>query len=85
LITWWSAPEDLAPGRYTAEFLCDIPFSAGSLDFAVGISSQERVLYYVEGVGCVTIDEIAAGEQPLRASGSGLLASTHRPSIRALA
>jgi len=85
LITWWSAPQDLAPGRYAAEFLCDIPFSAGALDFAVGISSQERVLYYVEGVGCVTIDEIAAGEQPFRASGAGLLASTQRPLIRALA
>jgi lipopolysaccharide transport system ATP-binding protein len=81
LITWWSSPRDLRPGRYTADFPCDIPFSAGSLNFAVGISSQERSLYFAEGVGCVTIDEIAVGEQPLRASGAGLLASTRRPAI----
>ena len=84
LITWWSAPQDLAPGLYSADFLCDVPFSAGSLNFAVGVSSEERVLYYVEGIGCVTIDEIAVGEQPVRASGAGLLASTRRPASHAL-
>jgi lipopolysaccharide transport system ATP-binding protein len=81
LITWWSAPRDLPAGRWSAEFLCEVPFSAGSLDFAVGISSDERALYYVEGVGSVTISEVAIGEQPFRASGGGLLTSNQRPEI----
>jgi lipopolysaccharide transport system ATP-binding protein len=84
LITWWSAPRDLAPGRYAADFLCDVPFSAGSLNFAIGISAEERSLYYAEGVGCVTIDEIAIGDQPVRASGTGVLTSLDRPPICAL-
>lgn len=81
LITWWSTPQDLAPGQYSVEFLCDLPFSAGILNFAIGISAHERSIYYVEGVGSVTISEVAVGEQPLRASGTGVLASTQRPPI----
>ncbi len=85
LITWWSAPSDLAAGRYAVEFACDIPFAAGALNFAIGISTHERPLYYVEGVGNVTISEVAAGEQPFRASGTGLLVSSQRPPIEVLA
>jgi lipopolysaccharide transport system ATP-binding protein len=81
LITWWSAPRDLPPGRYAVEFPCDVPFSAGSIDFAIGLSSGERTVYYAEGVGGITISEIALGEQPFRASGAGLLTATHRPEI----
>ena len=54
------------------------------MSFAVGISQQERSLYYVEGLGSVTITEVALGEQPLRAAGAGLLVSTQRPAIRSL-
>jgi lipopolysaccharide transport system ATP-binding protein len=81
LVTWWSAPADLRAGRYSVEFHCHLPFSAGEMNFVVGLSSNERALYYVEGVGAVTISEIAMGEQPFRTSGTGVLASTERPSI----
>jgi len=81
LITWWSAPRDLSPGRYAVEFPCDVPFSAGSMEFTVGLSSGERTLYYAEGVGGITISEIAVGAQPFRASGAGLLTSMQRPEI----
>jgi hypothetical protein len=84
LITWWSAPRDLPAGRWSAEFLCDIPFSASSFDFTVGISTHERSVYYAEGVGSVTVSEIAVGEQPVRASGAGLLTGSQRPEIRPL-
>jgi len=81
LVTWWSAPQDLPPGRYSVEFRCEFPFSAGEMNFAVGITSDERTLYYVEGVGALTISEIAQGVQPHRASGAGILASMERPEI----
>lgn len=81
LITWWSAPRDLRAGRYAVEFHCHLPFSAGEMNFVVGISSNERPLYYIEGVGAVTISEIARSEQPLRASGTGILVSSERPEI----
>lgn len=84
LITWWSAPRDLGAGRYSVEFECRVPFSAGTLSFTIGISSQEQTLYYVESVGSVVITEIAIGEQPLRASGAGLVISTERPGIDSL-
>jgi len=81
LITWWSTPRDLSPGRYSVEFPCDVPFSAGAVDFTIGLSSGERTLYYAEGVGGITISEIALGEQPFRASGAGLLIGFRRPEI----
>ncbi|MGB8353004.1 MAG: polysaccharide ABC transporter ATP-binding protein [Chthoniobacteraceae bacterium] len=81
LVTWWSAPADLHAGRHAVEFHCRFPFSAGKMNFVVGISSNERPVYYVEGVGAVTISEISQGEQPLRASGTGILASSERPAI----
>jgi lipopolysaccharide transport system ATP-binding protein len=81
LVTWWSAARDLKAGRYAVEFRCDLPFCAGEMNFAAGISSNERSLYYVEGAGCLGISEIAQGVQPLRASGAGLLTSSERPEI----
>jgi lipopolysaccharide transport system ATP-binding protein len=82
LVTWWSAPADLGAGTYAVEFECDIPFSAGEITFVVGISSQENTLYHAES-GCgVAISEIAVGEQPLRSSGTGILATNQRPPIR---
>jgi len=81
LVTWWSAPGDFPAGRYAVEFCCRFPFCAGEMNFAVGISSNERNLYYVEGVGGISVSEIAQGEQPLRAAGTGVLSSSERPAI----
>ncbi|MGC8880319.1 MAG: hypothetical protein ACP5R2_13970, partial [Anaerolineae bacterium] len=75
IITYWSRPKDLQPGRYCVEFLCSVPLKACDLNFAVGLSEHERAFYYVQGVGHIAISEIALGEQPFRASGAGLLLS----------
>jgi lipopolysaccharide transport system ATP-binding protein len=85
LVTWWSAQSDLRAGSYAVEFECDIPFSAGEIDFVVGISSQEHTLYHAESPGGVAISEIAVGEQPLRSSGTGVISTTQRPPILCLA
>ena len=82
LVTWWSAPRDLGAGQYAVEFECGIPFSAGEINFVVGISSHENTLYYAESPSGVAISEIAVGEQPLRSSGTGILATTQRPPIQ---
>ena len=82
LVTWWSAPEDLKAGRYGVDFECAIPFAAGEVTFVAGISSHENTLYHAESPGVASISEIAVGEQPLRASGTGVIASTQRPPIR---
>ena len=84
LVTWWSAPSDLPAGRYTAEFECDLPLAAGEMNFAVGITSDEKNLYYAEGIGALSISEIALTTQPHRATGCGLLITTTRPPIQPL-
>ena len=81
LITWWSEPRDLNLGLHFVDFDCEIPFSGGEIRFVAGISSNERTYYYVEDVGTLVISEIALGEQPLRASGAGILFSIDRPKI----
>jgi lipopolysaccharide transport system ATP-binding protein len=81
LVTWWSTPQDLAPGRYYVEFVCDIRFSASWLNFAVGISTNERSIYFVTGVGNFNISDVAIGDQPVRAYGAGVLSSSNRPTI----
>ena len=81
VITYWSQPKNLRAGRYQVEFVCDLPLAACDLQFAVGLSSHERAFYYLPAVGHVSISEIAEGEQPLRASGTGLLLNTRKYEI----
>ncbi len=81
VITYWSRPKDLSAGRYSVEFTCDIPLAACDLQFAVGLTTHQRPFYYVQGIGHVSISEIAQGEQPVRASGAGLLQSAQRCEI----
>ncbi|MBK9712998.1 MAG: ATP-binding cassette domain-containing protein [Kouleothrix sp.] len=81
IITYWSQPNDLPAGRYSVTFTCDLPLAACDLQFAVGLSTHGRAIYYVPRVGHVSISEIAQGEQPLRASGSGLLRSVQASEI----
>jgi lipopolysaccharide transport system ATP-binding protein len=81
IITFWSQPADLGPGRYVVEFQCETPLSAGSISIVAGLSSFERSLFYKERMLQVSISQLAAGEQPLRSSGAGLITSLSRPSI----
>lgn len=82
LITYWSEPKDLVPGTYYAEFTCDVPLSAMGLRLAVGISSGNTSLYYVDGVGGASISEVACAQQPHRTKGAGLLLNTRTYEIQ---
>jgi hypothetical protein len=81
IITYWSKPKDLGPGRYCVEFDCRLPLAACDIQFIVGLSSYERPFYYVQGVGHVSISPVAVKEQPLRSSGTGLLFSLQQSEI----
>ena len=84
LVTWWSAPADLTPGHYTADFLCDLPLAAGEMNFAIGLTADEKNIYYAEGIGALSISEVALATQPHRATGCGVIFTTERPQIRQL-
>ena len=73
LATYWSVPKDSHPGKFQVSFDIDLPLRACEVRFIVGLSSYERTFYYADGVGHVSISEIALGTQPLRSTGSGLL------------
>lgn len=81
IITYWSMPEDLEPGKYKVEFLCDLPLRSMELNIAVGLSSYQHTFYYYEDVGHVSISEIATGEQPLRSGGRTLFTSVQERKI----
>lgn len=82
VITYWSQPADLLPGKYIVGFECDVPLKACELLVTVGLSSYERTFYYEPGAARVTISEVSLGEQPFRASGSGILLSDPTSEIR---
>ncbi len=84
LITYRSRPQNLSPGRYAVHFTCDVPLKSCNLQFAVGLSSQQRAIYYADGVGHVSITEVSLGEQPLHSSGDGVLISRQQPDIEPL-
>ena len=84
IITYWSKPRDLDPGRYFVRFKCNVELKSCDLNFAVGLSSRENVFYFVNNIGHVTISEIAVDKQPFRASGAGLLLSEQVSEINAL-
>ncbi len=81
VITYWSKAEELGPGGYSVEFECTAPLQACDLQFAVGLSSYESTFYYVHRIGHVSISDAALGQQPIRASGTGLLLSSQHPEI----
>ncbi len=74
ILTYWSKPKDLTPGRYLVEFPMDVPLRQCDLEFVVGLSSYERSAYHVGGVGQVSILDVAKDGQPFRVSGrAGIL------------
>jgi hypothetical protein len=80
LITYWSMASDLVPGNYKVSFECNIPLCSTNLQFAVGLSSYERTFYYANGVGRISISEIAKSKQPFRPKGTSLLCEGNRRS-----
>jgi hypothetical protein len=82
LVTYWSAPKDLAPGYYSVRFECKLPLQKCDMQFAVGLSSYERSFYHIPTIGHVCINEIAVGEQSLRGAECGLLVANQISEIR---
>jgi hypothetical protein len=82
IVTIWSKPQDLSPGQYMVDFDVDIPLAATTLEFNIGLSSQKHTFHYVQGAGSLTINEVAVFEQPVRASGTGILNLNYRPDIK---
>jgi ABC-type polysaccharide/polyol phosphate transport system ATPase subunit len=73
IVTLWTQPADLIPGKYYADFECDLPLKAMLLSVHVGLSSQERPFYYVQDVGTIEICAVSTQQQPFRATGAGIL------------
>ena len=73
LVTYWSQPADLEPGRYFVDFLCDLPLKATQISIVVGLSEHERSFYNLQDAGSIEVLQVSNGEQPLRAVGAGLL------------
>ena len=73
IITYWSLPQDLEPGNYKVDCFFDIPLSSTELQIIVGLSTEERSFYYVEGLGQIKITDISTTKQPFRASNTGIL------------
>jgi ABC-type polysaccharide/polyol phosphate transport system ATPase subunit len=74
IMSFWSKPQDLQPGKYCVNFLIDLPLSSCDLELVAGLSTSERAFYYHEGLGKISIlDVVSEGEQPFRSKGSGVL------------
>jgi lipopolysaccharide transport system ATP-binding protein len=73
IMTYWSKPRDLTPGCYRVEFGVEAPLQACRLSFVIGLSSNESTIYRIGDIGNITIEEVADGKQPFRASGTGIL------------
>ena len=84
MVTWWSAPQDLEPGEYCVEYLCDLSFAACEMNFTTTFTAHESVLYHVDGFGHAAICEIAVGFHPPRARWAGVIVTQQRPPIRAV-
>ncbi|HOC43094.1 MAG TPA: ABC transporter ATP-binding protein [Thermoanaerobaculales bacterium] len=80
ITTLYSRPARLLPGAYSVEFTVDLPLAHCDLQFVAGLTTNQRSVYYQEGLGHVSIIEAATGEQPVSAR-SGFLLSAARPEI----
>ncbi len=81
IITYWSKPKDLAPGKYRVEFKCEAPLASAELQITIGLSVHEISFYYVSSVGRVSILGVAMEKQPLRSAGTGILSCAHESEI----
>jgi hypothetical protein len=81
IITYWSEPKDLLPGKYQIEFFFDIPLASGEFQLGLGLSSNEVPFYYVSEIGRIKVSDIAIGAQPHRTANTTLLVDNQRPEI----
>ncbi len=80
ITTLYSQPSRLRPGAHAVEFTVDLPLAHCDLQFVAGLTTNQRNVYYQEGLGHVSIIEVAAGDQPVSVR-SGFLLSADRPAI----
>jgi lipopolysaccharide transport system ATP-binding protein len=73
--TFWSRPHDLPTGSHLMTFSYDqVQLSAGIYRIALGLSSYERSIHYLEDAGSIRVDDVPAdGVQAIRTSGTGYL------------
>jgi len=61
LQTTWSAPKNIDAGDYEVVFTnSDVIYTEGQYKLIVGLSSDKRVLQYVEGAGFITVSDVSA-------------------------
>jgi len=73
IATQWSHPQDLGPGMYEARYRWESPsLAAGHYVFALGLSSYERPVHFLEDQGHLIVSEVSAATGPVRAR-SGIL------------
>lgn len=73
IITYWSRPNDLEVGLFKVIFPCELNLSSSEIQISVGLSSEERPFYQSDDVGRIVILDVAIDQQPLRASGTGII------------
>ena len=75
--TTWSVPADLEPGNYEAVFSEKTLFlSAGQYGVAVGLSSSEQAIQYIENAAQISVSSVAVdslNKTIIRTSGTGIL------------
>lgn len=78
--TAWSSPVDITAGEYDAVFTEDqLLLATGQYNLAIGLSSSEQAIQYVENVAQINISSIAVDDldkRIIRTSGTGVLLNT---------
>ncbi len=64
VMTFLSAPQDLAPGRYRVEFLVDVDLASSQLSFVMFLLTYGRTIYWQRNIGQVSISDEWIGDQP---------------------
>jgi len=74
IATQWSKPRDVEPGLYEARYRWEAPaLAAGHYVFALGLSTYERPIHFLEDQCRLTVSEATAAEDVVRGSGSGIV------------
>jgi hypothetical protein len=73
--TFWSRPHDLPAGSHLMTFTYNqIQLSAGIYKIALGLSSYERSIHYIEDAAAIRVEDVPAdGLQAIRTAGTGYL------------
>jgi len=84
LVTYWTKPKKINPGKYFSDFFCDISLKACDLRINVGLSENDKSFYYVENQGRISIIELSDSGKPFRTKGAGLLLGNTNGEIQSI-